>query len=102
MCNKYQNNLCTIKALSNKELEKFQVLIDKLLIDPTYIENQAKEAKDGKECTNSGDLLFALLRLSQDLLIQTAFFLNEDNIFTIEKMTNNTSYLNQCKNFQIL
>lgn len=98
-------------TLSNIQLKNLQDSINKILANDKYIEswqlqqNNFPNASNNETFSDASEYL--LLRLPNDLIIETASFLNEKEIFIIErccrllyKMINNTSYLKKSNNFK--
>ena len=98
-------------SLTNQQLESLQNSVDRLLFNEKYIEVHDQESVSQarkKKNANIDLLLFPFLQLPMDLVIKTCLFFDEKDVFEIEKscrllykIMNDTSYLNQSKNFQL-
>ena len=100
------NNIKTIfletATLSHEKLATLKEEMDKISSDPQYTHSN-------KQLIQSDSSFSSMLELPNDLIVKTAIFLNEKDIFEFEqccrliyKLINNTSHLNQSKNFKKL
>ena len=98
------------QRLTNQSLTKIEKTIKDKYCQPSsnnVVSVCVTQQKTKTPAANNCNIVFPLLRLPDDLILNTSLFLNEKDIFQFEqccsvfyKMINYTSYLAKCNNFK--